>query len=517
VGSGQAVVRMYRQGLGDCFLVFLHRPGGKPFKLMVDCGVIAGTLQPEARMREVVADIAETTEGFVDVLVVTHEHWDHVSGLTQAADLFADEPAPGKLAVGEVWLAWTEDTNDPEAAALQQGLQHLLRKVRRSGTSLARFAAEVGASTDSTLQQVLEGQRSILAFFGYEEDEAFLPESGLGAASEGGGRTREAMLQAAKLGKVRYLTPGEKPWMHAEVPGVRIFTLGPPKDPLALRRTDPGAEGYHVAFEESDPFSAALTAAEDGSDLGAPFENGLVLPTGGATLPNDEAWNFLQRHYLASHAEEEVRLPYEDGLLRPRWADSQTLPGTRSGGSVAVEQGWRRIDADWTHEAAQFALQLDAATNNTSLVLAIELSDGGPVLLLVGDAQAGNWLSWDKLRWRLDGRRVSAADLLARTCFYKVGHHGSHNATLKDLGLERMTRNDLVAFVPVDRTTARKKRWNRMPLPSIVEKLDKITGERTVLSEVEPPKGEERHSHAGFGSEFQENELYVQVRVPLRS
>ena len=27
VGSGQAVVRMYRQGLGDCFLVFLPRPG----------------------------------------------------------------------------------------------------------------------------------------------------------------------------------------------------------------------------------------------------------------------------------------------------------------------------------------------------------------------------------------------------------------------------------------------------------------------------------------------------------
>jgi hypothetical protein len=483
---------------------------------MIDCGVIAGTPEPEARMREVVADIAETTEGFVDVLVVTHEHWDHVSGFTQAADRFAKKPAPGKLAVGEVWLAWTENINDPDATALQQGLQHLLGKVRRSGTSLARFAAEHGAGADTMLQQVLEGQRNILAFFGYEEDEAFLPEPAAGAASEGGSRTREAMLQAAQLGKVRYLTPGEKPWTHAEVPGVRIFTLGPPKDPLALRRTDPGAEGYHLAFEESDPFSAALTPTEDGSDPGAPFEDGLALPKGGAPLPNDEAWNFLQRHYLASHAQEEVRLRYEEGLLRPHRADFQGLPGTRLSGTVAVEQGWRRIDADWTHEAAQFALQLDAATNNTSLVLAIELSDGGPVLLFVGDAQAGNWLSWDKLRWRLDGRRVSASDLLARTCFLKVGHHGSHNATLKGLGLERMTRKGIVAFVPVDRITARKKRWNRMPLPSIMKRLDDITDRRTALSEIEPPDGEEPHSHPGFGRELEESKLYVQVRVPLR-
>jgi hypothetical protein len=134
----------------------------------------------------------------------------------------------------------------------------------------------------------------------------------------------------------------------------------------------------------------------------------------------------------------------------------------------------------------------------------------------VGDAQAGNWLSWDKLRWRLDGRRVSAADLLARTCFYKVGHHGSHNATLKGLGLERMTRKGLVAFVPVDRIAARKRGWKRMPLPSIMKKLDTITGERTVLSEVEPPEGEERHLHAGFGGELEESKLYVQVRVPMQ-
>jgi hypothetical protein len=36
------------------------------------------------------------------------------------------------------------------------------------------------------------------------------------------------------------------------------------------------------------------------------------------------------------------------------------------------------------------ALQLDSATNNTSLVLAIELTAAGDILLLRSDAHAGN-------------------------------------------------------------------------------------------------------------------------------
>ena len=100
-------------------------------------------------------------------------------------------------------------------------------------------------------------------------------------------------------------------------------------------------------------------------------------------------------------------------------------------------QSWRRIDEDWLGSAAQFALNLDSATNNTSLVLAIELSPGGEVLLFPADAQVGNWLSWQKVQWSLDGNKtVTATDLLKRTVFYKVGHHGSHNATLREHGLE---------------------------------------------------------------------------------
>src|SRR6476619_621318 len=101
--SVAAKVRMYRQGLGDCFLVTLPRASGKPFYLMIDCGVILGTRDAASKMDMVVNDIMATTSGHLDLLVITHEHWDHLSGFVQAKDLFT------KLKIDKVWFAWTED------------------------------------------------------------------------------------------------------------------------------------------------------------------------------------------------------------------------------------------------------------------------------------------------------------------------------------------------------------------------------------------------------------------------
>ena len=69
-------------------------------------------------------------------------------------------------------------------------------------------------------------------------------------------------------------------------------------------------------------------------------------------------------------------------------------------------------------------------TNNSSLVLAFELGKGGKVLLFAADAQRGNWASWAKKSFKDGAGKVSVRELLGRTVLYKVGHHGSHNATL---------------------------------------------------------------------------------------
>jgi hypothetical protein len=137
-------------------------------------------------------------------------------------------------------------------------------------------------------------------------------------------------------------------------------------------------------------------------------------------------------------------------------------------------EAWRRIDNDWLEGSTiQLALTVGGYTNNTSLVLAFELTDSGKVLLFPGDAQVGNWLSWFRdpktkgsSEWEehVDGER-----LLKATVLYKVGHHGSWNATMKQKGLELM-KKDLVTMIPVDQEWAKSRNWNH-PDSNVVPEL----------------------------------------------
>ena len=70
---------------------------------------------------------------------------------------------------------------------------------------------------------------------------------------------------------------------------------------------------------------------------------------------------------------------------------------------------------------------LDDAMNNTSLIILFEV--GGKSFLFPGDAQIENW------NYALKDARNHATicKLLAQVDFYKVGHHGSLNATPKTL------------------------------------------------------------------------------------
>ena len=122
--------------------------------------------------------------------------------------------------------------------------------------------------------------------------------------------------------------------------------------------------------------------------------------------------------------------------------------------------------------ATTLAMQLDQDTNNTSLVLAFELGpkkQGGPVLLFAADAQVGNWLSWQDVTWTFEGRTITGPDLFKRTILYKVGHHASHNATLRKLGLEAMAKLEL-ALVPTDAKMAAKVKWGTLPWPPLLDR-----------------------------------------------
>lgn len=391
-------VRMYRQGFGDCFLVTLPRSGSRrrPYHILIDCGVILGTPDPEELMTSVVEDIRETTGGEIDLLVVTHEHWDHVSGFTQAAASFQ------KLTVHEVWLAWTEDPKDELAAKLREESERTLAALRISMQAMA-LAGDQKSAAD------LHG---LLGFFGAR-----------------GASVREAIRSAGRLGPVQYKRPGDIPVQPKGV-AARIYVLGPPQDEKAIRRTSPSKrspETYGLTLER---LGANLDIQLEAAEASSPFAAKYVIP-----LAEARQLAFFKSRY---------------------WG-----PGS--------EREWRGIDAVSLDDASELALRLDSKTNNTSLVLAIELSDGD-VLLFAADAQVGNWLSWQSLAWSVDGRRVTGPDLLKRTVLYKVGHHGSHNATLREKGLELMT-GLRYALVPVHGATAEQKRWGRIPLEELMDAL----------------------------------------------
>jgi len=74
--GARASVRVYRQGLGDCILVTVKRPNGDDFKLLIDCGVVLGTENAVDAMTRVVENLVHDTDQKVDVIAITHEHWD---------------------------------------------------------------------------------------------------------------------------------------------------------------------------------------------------------------------------------------------------------------------------------------------------------------------------------------------------------------------------------------------------------------------------------------------------------
>jgi glyoxylase-like metal-dependent hydrolase (beta-lactamase superfamily II) len=121
-------VRMFRQGLGDCFLVTFD-VGGDERHMLIDCGTL-GKKNTSVTFPDIAQHIEQTIgrNGRLHVVVATHEHQDHLSGFRN--------DAIRKLAgrVDHVWLAWTENPQDEDAKKLAKYKKDLV-------TTLAAIAA----------------------------------------------------------------------------------------------------------------------------------------------------------------------------------------------------------------------------------------------------------------------------------------------------------------------------------------------------------------------------------------
>jgi beta-lactamase superfamily II metal-dependent hydrolase len=194
------------------------------------------------------------------------------------------------------------------------------------------------------------------------------------------------------------------------LPGVRIHVLGPPRDPDLIEELDPEADGetYRALVLRA---SAAKTPL-DGRVVNAPF---------------GEDW----------------RLP-DDEL--------GTLP-------LEPDEMQRIDDLAQSADAVFAAEKVDGMINSTSLVLILEI--GKARLLLPGDAEWGTWK-------RILGND-EARTLVRGATFFKIGHHGSHNATSKTL-VEKILPRRIPAMISTQQGEGKYR--NNIPLPDLLTALE---------------------------------------------
>jgi hypothetical protein len=156
-----------------------------------------------------------------------------------------------------------------------------------------------------------------------------------------------------------------------------------------------------------------------------------------------------------------------------------TTRGSLVGKLAVFERQWvgdtgplRARQESSLHELADppadlLAFTLDSIVNNTSLVLLFHYH--AKTLLFPGDAQWGNWQSWIT--------KDSAKDILADVDFLKVAHHGSHNATPKDV-VSWLPKEKFAVMVPTQ-----DEPFDTIPRMPLLQSLSTQSGRALVRSD----------------------------------
>src|SRR5262245_40526055 len=86
------VIRMYRIGHGDCFLfAYPRKGGGEPVYVLIDCGFKKGSPQfVQTAPQDVIDNISEATGNVLDLVILTHEHEDHLSAIWKKNEPYFD-------------------------------------------------------------------------------------------------------------------------------------------------------------------------------------------------------------------------------------------------------------------------------------------------------------------------------------------------------------------------------------------------------------------------------------------
>ncbi|HEX8501803.1 MAG TPA: hypothetical protein VF659_14565 [Pyrinomonadaceae bacterium] len=362
-------VRMYRVGFGDFFLLTVPTAKGDRH-IVIDCGVFKGTSGTGdiGTIEAAVEDLYRTTGGRLALVIMTHRHADHIAGFSRAAETFR------KFEASMVWMPYWEQFNDRKdsphnlQAEVEELALRLALQFRGRQDEEARMALDLlWDATGVDFNAAPSGERRL---------------SGNALALD---------LLKNHLGKggrnVRYYAAGDEPELPPELKGLSAAILGPPpEDAQVFLKLDDLKKGVGQYLDST-------TSGERGPAAVRPFR---------------QQWSAdPARDYPA--------------------ADTH-------GRAIDYAEVVKDVDDAQPDMLAAAAVQIDKFLNNQSLVVLFTFA--GKRLLFVGDAQAGNWEHWlyridapEKDPGKIGDLAEESRRILGEIDFYKVGHHGSTNAT----------------------------------------------------------------------------------------
>lgn len=414
--KGKLRVRMYRVGFGDFFLLTVPSAGG-PQHVLIDCGVHSGTTGKGdiGTLRAAVADLAKETGGRLALIVMTHRHADHISGFSRCADQFASFKADA------VWMPAWEREYDQTAFAFQAELHAMAERLQ---THLAAREDREGVAMLDMLHNATG-------------------TAPMGAAKGGGSNAKSLEILKSGFGVAPdYYAANDAPKLPKALAaaGLGARILGPPPiDDIAFLKLMDLKKGV----------GQYLDAAEGQRHDARAFR------------PFGDVWTAGPGDYGARAFDE----------WAPRDAQGKPLSDPEARHHEVME----KILQDAQPSALFTAVKtLDGFLNNQSLVVLFTFA--GKKLLFVGDAQAGSWEHWlyeggEPTTTPSGALAAKSAELLASLDFYKVGHHGSTNAT-PIAAVEAMGKGLVAMCSTEEKTYGTESKGTEVPRVPLLAALD---------------------------------------------
>jgi len=369
-------VRMHQVGFGDCFLLTFHYAKAHDRQVLIDFGStqLPATAAPEQGLLSVakaIRDVCKTDAHPDGKLTAVVATHRHKDHISGFATNNTGTASSDLITAMMPDLVIQPWTEDPRAEN-DAGQATGAASSGLSKPAFVRSLRQMNEFAEAVVNEVRRRNR--------ERSRQRLRADARLTKLEFLGETNLANPSAVKnlmtMGKqAEYLAYGDSTALETLLPGVKIQVLGPPtltqtKEILKERARDPD-EFWHLLAKSAIPAGKAHK---------------------GATKP------LFPRRVVP----ENEQPPYT------RWLIPQ-------------------LDKITGEQMLELVRILDKAMNNTSVILLFEIA--GRAFLFPGDAQIENWLYALK---RAEDRAEKLA-LLRRVELYKVGHHGSLNATPKSL------------------------------------------------------------------------------------